>query len=107
MLKIVNFEALVLAGRGTRFGPGWRGKRCLAKNRKGGRCQNPAMKNRERCRLHGGLSSGAKTIEGKARVVAANWRHGHRAKGRTEKVKQIRAELRQIIYALKRAGFIF
>lgn len=33
-------------------------KRCNAKTRKGGKCKSPAMKN-GRCRMHGGLSTGA------------------------------------------------
>ena len=48
-------------------------RRCGAKNRKGLPCQCPAMKN-GRCRLHGGLSTGAKTPEGRARC--GNWKHG-------------------------------
>jgi hypothetical protein len=37
--------------------------RCGAKNRRGAPCQCPAMSN-GRCRLHGGLSTGAKTEAG-------------------------------------------
>jgi hypothetical protein len=33
--------------------------RCGAKTRAGSPCQCPAIKNRKRCRLHGGLSPGA------------------------------------------------
>ena len=33
--------------------------RCGAKTRAGGTCQCPAVRGRARCRLHGGLSSGA------------------------------------------------
>ena len=95
MLKTVSALEFIEAGRGTRFGSKWPGKRCLAKNRKGSPCQNPAMKNRERCRLHGGKSSGPKTVVGKARVVAANTKHGRRSQGHVEKVKQIHADLRR------------
>jgi len=94
MLKTVNHAELIQAGKATRFGPGWTGTSCLAKTRRGTLCRNPALKGRSRCQLHGGRSTGPKTIEGRARVRIANWRHGHRAKGRTEKVKEIRAELR-------------
>jgi hypothetical protein len=34
-------------------------KRCGARNRAGNPCQAPALKGRARCRLHGGLSTGA------------------------------------------------
>ncbi|MEY9634163.1 hypothetical protein ABIF66_002392 [Bradyrhizobium japonicum] len=33
--------------------------RCGAKTRAGGACQCPAIRGRKRCRIHGGLSSGA------------------------------------------------
>lgn len=61
-----KYRAFVEAGKNTRFGaPG--SKRCGAKLRNSDkRCQRPAMAN-GRCRLHGGLSSGAKTRLGKAR----------------------------------------
>jgi hypothetical protein len=49
--------------------------RCGAKNRKNNRCTAFAMKN-GRCRFHGGLSTGAKTKEGKARSRRGNWKHG-------------------------------
>lgn len=52
--------------------------RCDArtKRNKGKPCRQPAMKN-GRCRLHGGLSTGAKTIEGKRKSAMANYKHGH------------------------------
>ena len=34
-------------------------QRCGARTRAGTPCQRPALKGRERCRLHGGLSPGA------------------------------------------------
>src|SRR6202521_1983186 len=49
--------------------------RCGAKNRRGTSCQCPAMPN-GRCRLHGGLSSGAKTAEGMERIRRAVIRLG-------------------------------
>ncbi len=38
-------------------------------------CRQPAMKN-GRCRLHGGKSTGAKTLEGKDRAAKANLKGG-------------------------------
>jgi hypothetical protein len=51
--------------------------RCGAKSRKpgGDPCQAPAMAN-GRCRLHGGLSTGPRTEEGRARIRAARTTHG-------------------------------
>ena len=101
-----NFAALTKAGHATRFGPDWPGKRCLARTRRGTLCQNPAIGGRTRCKLHGGKSTGPKSIEGKARVAAANTRHGRRSREHVEKVKAINAELRRITYELKRDGLI-
>ena len=51
--------------------------RCGAKTRKGAPCKAPAVWDREhdrprngRCRMHGGLSTGPKTIEGRLRALA-------------------------------------
>jgi hypothetical protein len=49
--------------------------RCGAKNRRGAPCQCPAMPN-GRCRLHGGLSTGARTAEGIQRIRDAVTKHG-------------------------------
>jgi hypothetical protein len=47
--------------------------RCEARTRKGTPCQCQALKN-GRCRLHGGLSTGPKTPEGRARIAEAQRR---------------------------------
>jgi hypothetical protein len=39
-------------------------------------CQCPALRGKRRCRLHGGLSTGPKTLDGLARIRAANTKHG-------------------------------
>src|SRR5262252_10132518 len=54
-------------------------KRCGAINRRGGLCQCPAMPN-GRCRLHGGLSTGPKTLEGIERIRQALTKHGRYSK---------------------------
>ncbi|MFP6758277.1 MAG: HGGxSTG domain-containing protein [Alphaproteobacteria bacterium] len=71
IVNIVNHEKLAQAGLETRFGAGWPGLRCGARTRSGGACQNPAIKGRSRCKLHGGRSTGPRTPEGKARFTAA------------------------------------
>ena len=105
-MNLTNHTALIKAGIETRFGPGWPGTRCLAKTRRGTLCQNPAIGGRTRCKLHGGKSTGPKSIEGKARVVAANTKHGLRSRAHVEKVKAINAELRRTTYELKRDGLL-
>jgi len=105
-MKLTNHTALIKAGQATRFGADWPGRRCGAKTRAGGACQNPAIKDRSRCKLHGGKSTGPRTPEGKARVAVAHTKHGRRSRAHMEKVKAINAELRRITYELKRDGFI-
>lgn len=45
--------------------------RCGAKTRAGAPCLAPAVPGKRRCRMHGGLSTGPRTPEGKARSLAA------------------------------------
>ncbi|MDA0357617.1 MAG: HGGxSTG domain-containing protein [Proteobacteria bacterium] len=71
-------------------------KLCLAKTRSGAPCQKHPIAGRTRCRLHGGLSTGPKTPEGKAACVAAHWKHGRRSKAYVEARKQIWSELRRV-----------
>lgn len=39
-------------------------------------CSQPAMRNKIRCKLHGGKATGPKTPEGKIRSAQANLKHG-------------------------------
>ncbi len=39
-------------------------------------CSQPAIRNKTRCKLHGGKSTGPKTLEGKIRSAEANLKHG-------------------------------
>jgi hypothetical protein len=49
--------------------------RCGAKTRHGKECRAPAMPN-GRCRMHGGSSTGPRTVEGLERSRRARWKHG-------------------------------
>jgi hypothetical protein len=49
--------------------------RCGARTRAGCSCRQPAMKN-GRCRMHGGLSTGPRTAEGRERCRRARLTHG-------------------------------
>lgn len=53
---------------------------CLAKTRSGGQCQRAGNPKNGRCHLHGGASTGPKTAEGRARIAAAQFKHGKRSK---------------------------
>ena len=48
--------------------------RCGALCRTGEPCQMRVVKGKKRCRLHGGLSTGPKTAEGRARIAESNRR---------------------------------
>jgi len=47
---------------------------CGAKTRKGAPCRNKSEPGKARCKFHGGKSTGARTPEGKARIVEAQRR---------------------------------
>jgi hypothetical protein len=59
-------------------------KRCGARTKRNNHqpCRGPAMKN-GRCRLHGGLSTGPTTEQGKQKAAVANYKHGHYTKAAT------------------------
>jgi hypothetical protein len=50
--------------------------RCGARTRAGCPCRAPAIHGKQRCRMHGGRSTGPRTPEGRARVAAARTKHG-------------------------------
>jgi len=85
------------------FGPNWPGQRCEARTRKGLPCQRPGYSHNGRCRLHGGASTGPRTKEGVARLVASKIKHGRftkekraEAKLRAEQGRQMRGELAEL-----------
>lgn len=49
-------------------------RRCGATCRDGQACRARVVPGRKRCRLHGGLSTGPKTAEGRARIADSNRR---------------------------------
>ena len=64
--------------------------RCGAKTRAGTPCRGPAIRGRARCRMHGGKSRGPTTPEGRARIAAANTRHGGRSGAMASLLRQLR-----------------
>ena len=71
------------------------------------------MKGRDRCRNHGGASTGPKTEDGRARIAAAQTKHGRltkekraEAKRNAEVGRQIRAELAEIEQDLVTEGLL-
>lgn len=68
-------EVEPLIRNGKRWSEDWKlpraeRPRCGARNRKGTPCQRQALKN-GRCPNHGGLSTGPKSPDGRARIAAA------------------------------------
>lgn len=62
-------------------------RQCRAKSKRTQvQCQAPAMKGKEVCRFHGGLSTGPTSIEGRERCAQARTIHGN-------DTRKIRAEL--------------
>jgi len=45
--------------------------RCDAKTRKGTNCRNLSEAGRRRCKFHGGMSTGPRTVEGRQRIAVA------------------------------------
>ena len=92
-----------IIGYAWRFGDDWPGLRCGALTRTGRPCRKAALKGKSRCRNHGGASTGPRTEEGRARIAAAQTKHGRltkekraEAKRNAEVGRQIRAELAAI-----------
>ena len=104
-LTKANPDFLILAGMHWRLGPDWPGRRCLAKTRSGGQCQCPAMKDKDRCRIHGGLSTGARTKDGKEKARQGVLKNGHYTKEAIENRKRIAREIADIEAWTRAQGF--
>ncbi|NCF34380.1 MAG: hypothetical protein GWP50_12545 [Proteobacteria bacterium] len=83
-------------------------RRCGAKTRSGMPCAKYPIAGKRRCRLHGGMSTGPRTEEGRARIASANYKHGRfigwRAHRKRE--KQYFAEIRRLMAQAKAAGLL-
>jgi hypothetical protein len=93
----VEAHAARLAGRGNPPGNPGNAPRCGARTRAGTPCKGPAMPNGP-CRMHGGLSTGPRTPEGKARSAAANWKHGRKSKAAIRERREARETSRMLRY---------
>ena len=110
---VMRFEKGNEVGSATRFGPDWSGRRCGAGTKAVTSCQRPAVKKTGRCARHGGKSTGPRTAEGRARIAAAQTKHGRltkekraEARQRAQVGREIRAELRSIEKELVAAGLL-
>ena len=69
-------------------------------------CRAPAMKGKEVCRTHGGLSTGARTEEGKAKCAAAKTVHGNETRAKRAEYKAQMAELYELEVLGRKIGLI-
>jgi len=54
------------------------GLECGAKTRKGAPCKQKTIYSSGRCKFHGGLSTGARTVDGKKKVALNGFKKGWR-----------------------------
>ena len=82
--------------------------RCDARTRSGGLCAKYPIKGKSRCRLHGGLSTGPKTAAGKARIAAAQFKHGRYVNWRARRAKEkfYYKKIRMLMAQAREAGLI-
>ena len=64
-------------------------KMCGAKTRQGTPCKNTRLYKNGRCKNHGGLSTGARTEEGKARSLANLKKRGRRGRVMKPNIRDI------------------
>jgi ribosomal protein L32 len=69
-------------------------RQCGARTRSGASCKSPAMQN-DRCRMHGGTSTGPRTSEGLERMRRANTRHGIYSQESRRQMRAIRKLVRE------------
>ena len=81
---------------------------CGAKTRSGTPCAKYPINGKRRCRLHGGLSTGPRTAEGRARIASAQLKHGRYVNWREKRAKEkyYLSEIERLLHEAKRAGFL-
>jgi hypothetical protein len=70
------------------------------------RCQAPAIKDKTKCKFHGGRSTGSRTPEGKARQIEANTIHGRETRAIREERSAKLAELYEIEKEMRSMGMV-
>jgi hypothetical protein len=104
-LRMVNKGKL---RNGNHSGDPHKAPRCGAHSRRTGLpCRAPAVRGKQRCRLHGGKSTGPKTPEGIERVSKSQWKTGRHSRKRIEsnrKNKRQEKELRAMMQWAFREG---
>src|SRR5947209_7459710 len=71
--------------------------RCSAWTRKGTFCQAAAIRGRQRCRCHGGCSTGPKSKAGRGRCRQVRWKTDYHS----AKAKKERRQLRELLQSAR------
>ena len=82
--------------------------RCGAKTRNNQFCNKFPIKGKRRCNLHGGLSTGPKTEQGRQAIAKANTKHG-RYVGKRKKARLqalYRASILEVLDRARRSGLL-
>lgn len=81
-------------------------KICGARTRAGGACRKFPISGKRRCRLHGGLSTGPKTLEGKKRIAQAQLKHGRYVSYRARLAQEMYyfSAIKRVVTEAKAAG---
>jgi hypothetical protein len=66
------------------------------------------MERKRRCRLHGGLSTGPKSVAGRAAISAANTKHGRYKNWREKRAKEkyYLGEIKRVMSEAELAGLL-
>ena len=84
-------------------------RRCTARSKRTGQqCGKPSLRTSrtQKCRNHGGLSTGARTTAGKVRSAAANYKTGEYTKVEIDKADRSRALFRTLEDAAHVLGLV-
>ena len=81
-------------------------KICGAKTRAGSPCGKFPVAGKRRCLLHGGLSTGPRTDEGKKKIADAQLKHGRYVNYRARRKQEMYyfSEIKRIVAEAKAAG---
>jgi hypothetical protein len=81
-------------------------KICGAKTRTGNPCAKFPIAGKRRCRLHGGLSTGPRTEEGKKKIAGAQLKPGRYVNYRARRKREMCyfSEIKRVVAEAKAAG---
>ena len=88
--------------------PAQKSTKCGAKTRSSVPCAKFPIEGKRRCRLYGGLSTGPKTLAGRAAISAANTKHGRYKNWREKQAKEqyYRAEIKRVMREAREAAIL-